>query len=309
LYPQNGLDVCAAYPDLLLSASADETVRVTNMHTGVPLVVLFGDQGHVAEVLDVAWHPTKPWLVASVGLDNAIIIWSLQTVCLSPPSALPEPAMTRMLAPSSGQTAYARALATTLPCVCVCACRHRTSDSSRLPRHLQVFERAENASAAADIFVHVCHPLFHSKAVHADFVDSVTWFGDALLTKSVHDEVVLWCTKGCLESTLTLGTALGAAPPGFVPLRRFLMHGCTVWFLKLTVSLPALQLACGSTKGKVFIWELPGEVGAGHEHDGCVAEVIEVARGVATVRSVALHLGGALVAGMDNGLLSVHVRR
>jgi WD40 repeat protein len=77
---QNGLDVCAAFPDLLLSASADETVRLTNMRTGAPVATFFGDDGHLAEVLDVAWHPTKPWLFASASLDDSVMIWSMQAV-------------------------------------------------------------------------------------------------------------------------------------------------------------------------------------------------------------------------------------
>ena len=54
---QNCLETCAAHPDLLLSASADETVRLTNMRTGAPLATFFGDEGHLAEVLHVAWQP------------------------------------------------------------------------------------------------------------------------------------------------------------------------------------------------------------------------------------------------------------
>ena len=34
------------------------------------------------QVLAVAWHPTRPWLFASVSLDNAVMIWSLAEVRL-----------------------------------------------------------------------------------------------------------------------------------------------------------------------------------------------------------------------------------
>jgi polycomb protein EED len=69
-----------AAPDLILSASADESVRLWNAATGDPLATLHGEAGHLAEVVDVAWHPGKPWLVASAGLDDTVVIWSLAEV-------------------------------------------------------------------------------------------------------------------------------------------------------------------------------------------------------------------------------------
>ena len=77
---QNSVATCSAHPDLLLTASADETVRLTNMRTGARIAACFGDVAHLAEVLCVAWHPTKTWLAASAGLDDAVAVWDLQPV-------------------------------------------------------------------------------------------------------------------------------------------------------------------------------------------------------------------------------------
>jgi hypothetical protein len=75
----------------------------------------------------------------------------------------------------------------------------------------QVLEAAETATRPEQVFTHVSHALFRSKAVHDDFVDAVAWLGDALLTKSVRNEVLLWHAHGNLGDTMRLGLAPGAS--------------------------------------------------------------------------------------------------
>jgi hypothetical protein len=72
-----------------------------------------------------------------------------------------------------------------------------------------------DAHSAAD-FCHIKEPLFCSKAVHGDFVDSVAWFGDALLTKSVTNEAVLWRIEGL---DLADSKELGLSPTGGLQVR------------------------------------------------------------------------------------------
>jgi WD40 repeat protein len=91
---QNAFARSPAVPDVLISASADESVQLWNMATGDRLATLHGDAGHLAEVVDVAWHPAYPWLVASAGLDDAIVVWSLVEVGC--PALCPNAHMFRM---------------------------------------------------------------------------------------------------------------------------------------------------------------------------------------------------------------------
>ena len=157
-----------------------------------------------------------------------------------------------------------------------------------------------SAADAHALFVHVQTPLFHSTAVHNNFVDSVAWFGDALCTKSVHNEAVLWAPQGCLEDTLELGCSL---PGTFDVLRRLPARHAEIWFLKFDFNLAAGAVACGSTHGDVHAWALPGL----KAQSGPIAahSVISVSNEKCTVRSVALVDCRRIVAGTDDGRLIV----
>ena len=91
---------------------------------------------------------------------------------------------------------------------------------------MQVLQAAEAAATNEDVFTPVHRARFRSKAVHGDFVDSVAWFGDALLTKSVRDEVLLWTLDPPLDDTLLDGGGGGVGDGGgFRVLRRCACRG------------------------------------------------------------------------------------
>jgi WD40 repeat protein len=66
---------------MVLSASADESVRLWNVVTGLLLAVFSGDHGHSCEVLRVSWSTYYPDLFASSGVDSSVRIWGLHQVC------------------------------------------------------------------------------------------------------------------------------------------------------------------------------------------------------------------------------------
>lgn len=77
---QNALKANPLREDLLLSASADESIRLWNVATGLTLAVFSGERGHATEILSLAWSLPNPNLFASGGMDFAVKIWSLQEV-------------------------------------------------------------------------------------------------------------------------------------------------------------------------------------------------------------------------------------
>lgn len=145
-------------------------------------------------------------------------------------------------------------------------------------------------------------------------------YGDALLSKSVYNIVVLWKVTAPLEATLDLGTPPAPGLPSLQPLQKFRMDDGHVWFLKLSLCLSSLRAACGSAGGRAYVWKLPeagaaaaaAEAAAGggaacHPEGASVVEVD--GRGGGIVRATALHPCGHLLSVMEDGRLFVHAPR
>ena len=175
-------------------------------------------------------------------------------------------------------------------------------------RLLQVLEAAEEEGCGGARFVHIERPLLRTRAAHADFVDTVAWHGDRLCTKSVHDQILLWALP---VRALAATPALAALPPpreGVCVTDAFDIPDCSVWFVKFCADRRLRRLACGSLKGRAYIWPLPGAATAtrtGPLGAQCEREVVVVDRGDVTVRAVALHAADILIAGLDDGRVVV----
>ena len=77
----NAVNDLKAHPlnsDLLFSASKDESVRLWNIKTGVPIVIFSGDDGHRDEVISLDVHALGNAL-ASSGMDRNVRVWALDS--------------------------------------------------------------------------------------------------------------------------------------------------------------------------------------------------------------------------------------
>ncbi|CAN6884885.1 unnamed protein product [Brassica oleracea] len=65
-------------PQLVLSASKDESVRLWNVETGICILIFAGTSGHRYEVVSVDFHPHDKHRFVSCGMDTTIKIWSMK---------------------------------------------------------------------------------------------------------------------------------------------------------------------------------------------------------------------------------------
>ncbi|KAG2271199.1 hypothetical protein Bca52824_065754 [Brassica carinata] len=65
-------------PQLVLSASKDESVRLWNVETGICILIFAGTAGHRYEVVSVDFHPLDEHRFINCGLDTTIKIWSMK---------------------------------------------------------------------------------------------------------------------------------------------------------------------------------------------------------------------------------------
>ena len=59
---------------ILLSCSADESIRLWNLKMGTPVAILTGQYGHREHVTSISWHASGNRIV-SAGMDNTVKIW------------------------------------------------------------------------------------------------------------------------------------------------------------------------------------------------------------------------------------------
>ncbi|WZY94770.1 hypothetical protein YC2023_067099 [Brassica napus] len=65
-------------PQLVLSASKDESVRLWNVETGICILIFAGSGGHRNEVISVDFHPSDKHRFVSCGMDTTVKIWSMK---------------------------------------------------------------------------------------------------------------------------------------------------------------------------------------------------------------------------------------
>lgn len=190
-------------------------------------------------------------------------------------------------------------------------CRSRRIDH-RCPT-LQALDAAPTAGAANDIVQHIQEPVFSSTDVHSNYVDDIAWLGDLLLTKSVHDEIVLWRPVADVTRAARLGAA--AAPAnGIMILHRFRIQRTNLWYVRMGLDAALSTLACGNTAGRVYVWKLRwGAVEAAapgtRPRMTMAADVIDCGVGEVPIRCVEVVGPGALMVGMDDGRVLLLVQR
>ncbi|GAB4817599.1 hypothetical protein N2152v2_004645 [Parachlorella kessleri] len=76
--PINDIAVHPIHPDWVVTASKDNSLRLWNIKTKVCVLIFVGTGSHRNEVLSVDWKAGEEDLLASAGMDDYIMIWSLR---------------------------------------------------------------------------------------------------------------------------------------------------------------------------------------------------------------------------------------
>ncbi|EFW98560.1 embryonic ectoderm development protein [Grosmannia clavigera kw1407] len=163
---------------LLCVAGRDSKVKVYNIRDGTPVTSFVG---HGGEINDLATSPANPCLIASASDDTTVRIWSL------------DPVHRRQ------------------PCVCLLAGEGHSwnllsvafHDSGRYvlsAGHDQVINLwtlpdFPQEHIETPFVVH--YPHFSTSEIHTGLIDCVSFFGDLILSRACHEDViVLWCIEG-----------------------------------------------------------------------------------------------------------------
>jgi len=240
------LQFCPTNEWLLLSASNDESIRLWNVQRGNNVAVFTGHDGHRRQVLSVAWH-FSGFKFASAGMDNVIKLWNLSDGHDTESPGAVQGALEESNSvmpndyPKNGSHSGGQA----------------TSVHHKKSKFTPVVQQT---------------PYLSTNKVHTDYVDCIQFIGDLILSKSVHNKVVLW--KPLFEkddNTLSSANDNYVAknpessqriPSSILLLREFSLSHCDNWFVRFHSPPPFHRiLALGNHKGEVKIWEIGGAKG------------------------------------------------
>ncbi|KAG2484331.1 hypothetical protein HYH03_016873 [Edaphochlamys debaryana] len=289
----NDIAVHPDRPHLFLTASEDESVRLWNLRSRTCVAIFAGEGGHRNKVLSLDFHPWDGHRFLSSGMDNAVKVWSLAP-------------LERLLEESE-----------------------RAADGC-------VGGPGGGGPRRAFPTRVVQQPLFSTLRVHNDYVDCVRWLGDLVLSKSVHDIITLWRPHsqakhrrpppvpegggaggsgaggsggaeseddedvGVSASGRLGGEAVAGRATKIADFR--LDESLRTWFVRFAMDLRHSVLACGSAKGKVFVF-CPLVSGASSSSAPLQPRARLTAKGCNTVvRQTAVSWdGGTILAACEDG--------
>ena len=230
---------------LLLSASNDESIRLWNLKRGTNVAVFAGHDGHRSHVLSVAWHFSGRKF-ASCAMDNTVKLWNV---------------MDGEDENSAGSVEAA-----------IEASDHVVPND--FPKYGVGGDKATQVETKfKPVFQQT--PYFSTNKVHTDYVDCVQFVGDLILSKSVHNKVVLWkpildkddsshpgsLTRACYNDAETEESST-RIPSEILYLREFSLTHCDSWFVRFHSPPPHHRiLALGNQKGEVKVWRIGGDKG------------------------------------------------
>lgn len=109
--------------------------------------------------------------------------------------------------------------------------------------------------------VHEHFPVFITRDVHQNYIDSVQWFGDLLFSKSCENDLALWKPGGITDTLDSIMTSTTNRQPNeheinVIVFRRFTLKHCGFWFIRFSINLKLGFLAYGNLKGEMFVYKL-----------------------------------------------------
>ena len=208
----NGLAVHPRDSTLLLSASKDESIRMWNLQTGTMVAVFAGIKGHRGEVIGVDFDRSGRKFV-SCGLDYSIRIWDI----IEDEELFESIVQSHRVARNGTEDPY----------------MYRDMKGKRHKIKFQICQ----------------FPAFVSRKLHKNYVDCVKWCGDLLISKSIHDRILLW--EPILDRE-----ALAAPATEYNVFEEYFVTGAKVWFIRFAVDRACSMVAIGNDKGGISIYRI-----------------------------------------------------
>lgn len=218
----NELQIHPRHPDIMLSASKDQSVRLWNINKDICIAVFGGQYGHFDEVLSVDFSLSGDCFI-SCGMDHQLMVWEIE--------------------PRAGTKLIAQ----------------NDLEKEIIDTDITPFTSEQSISSAIDksfrhdpilpfTTINVATPVFSTNEVHGNYVDTVKFLNKLVISKSCENFIEIW--KPCMQEK-------SLQRPMF--LKSLKMINADIWFMKMALSNDKKLVASGTCNGSVFVWNLTSQ--------------------------------------------------
>lgn len=211
---------------LLCLGGESGTIKVMEVGSARLHTILYG---HGGAVYDMKIHPLHPDILFTCSKDESIRMWSIsQRKCLV------------VFAGDEGHRDSVLSISIHANSKWLASCGLDNSvrvwelDCDAVNTRLQEQQRAK----------FIQFPAFVTRRVHTDYVDSVEWIGDLLVTKSIESKLVLWKPD------------VRRRKDAVVVCRSYLYETGKQWFARFGVNAECTLLCIGGDRGGLSLFEL-----------------------------------------------------
>jgi len=240
---------------LLIVGGARGIIRIINIQQMKSTKTL---KGHGSSINDLRTHPLDPNLILSTSKDHSIRIWNIRTEILIAIFGGVEGHRDEVLSADFHLS---------LKYIVSCGMDHSVKiwrlDSDRVKEAIDA-SRNYNHLKDKQPFktIKVSFPMFSTRNIHHNYVDSVCWFGNFILSKSCENSIILW-KPGKLDENIAENVSLPTynytTDQSTSIIHKFEIHDGNIWFIRLTLNLSNRVLAVGNSSGQIFVWKIDKE--------------------------------------------------
>jgi polycomb protein EED len=249
-YQVNSDEPNVASGPLLVVGGARGVIRVIDTTTREVFQEL---KGHGSSINDLKIHPNEPRLLMSASRDHSIRLWNIVTqTCVAILGGLEghrdevlslDFHLTGSHLVSAGMD-HALKIWSLKSTKLMSAVRESFTFNyrkSRLP-----FQTANEQ-----------FPVFTTRNVHRNYVDSVSWYGNCVLSKSCENAIVMW-RPGKLETPMENDDQVVTNSNDHTAsvLHKFECDDNEIWFIRFGLDEAQQVLAVGNQVGDIYLWNI-----------------------------------------------------
>ncbi|KAK9369198.1 WD40-repeat-containing domain protein [Lipomyces kononenkoae] len=272
------IDIIATYADENPQESLCSACWTYDSNTGHPLIAVGGKsgivkiidcssgelvrvlKGHGDEILDLHTCPTNAHIIVSSSGDHTIRVWNLDPMYKDQPCAI--------ICAGGGHREQV------LTVGFHDSGRFLVSGGMDNQVHVWALPGLSKSHMHKDDPIVLHWPHFSASSIHSNYVDSVAFYGDLILSKAAKEnKIVLWRIDGFkseMADVLSQNNAptnhdrqretLSAFGPGFTRLVQFSTPNTAPWYMRFGMLTGAGNemplLAMGNDSGRVYIFDL-----------------------------------------------------